>query len=293
MKQSVISIKKISKAYKGVLAIDAVSLDLNQGEIFGFIGPNGAGKSTTIKVLLNYILPDSGTAVVSGFDSILDNKEIKKRVGYVSSEVNFYPEMSALEIIKLSMRLHDLKEEMELNRLLDLFLIEKNKKIKNMSLGNKKKVGIVSALVLNTPILILDEPTNGLDPLMQNVLFKELKRRASLGHTIFVSSHNLQEVQDHCDRVAFIKGGKIIQIVKMSETLTEGKYVRVRGEVQKLLKLDKHILMERENEMSFIFKGEISLLISTLSHMSVENLIIENLSLEHQFLGYYNEGEQS
>ena len=293
MEQSVISIKKISKAYKGVLAIDAVSLDLNQGEIFGFIGPNGAGKSTTIKVLLNYILADSGTAEVSGFDSVLDNKEIKKRVGYVSSEVNFYPEMSALEIIKLSMRLHDLKEEMELNRLIDLFLIEKNKKIKNMSLGNKKKVGIVSALVLNTPILILDEPTNGLDPLMQNVLFKELKRRASLGHTIFVSSHNLQEVQDHCDRVAFIKGGKIIQIVKMSETLTEGKYVRVRGEVQKLLKLDKHILMERENEMSFIFKGEISLLISTLSHMSVDNLIIENLSLEHQFLGYYNEGEQS
>lgn len=293
MKQSVISIKKISKAYKGVLAIDAVSLDLNQGEIFGFIGPNGAGKSTTIKVLLNYILADSGTAEVSGFDSVSDNKEIKKRVGYVSSEVNFYPEMSALEIIKLSMRLHDIKEETELNRLLDLFLIEKNKKIKNMSLGNKKKVGIVSALVLNTPILILDEPTNGLDPLMQNVLFKELKRRASLGHTIFVSSHNLKEVQDHCDRVAFIKGGKIIQIVKMSETLTEGKYVRVRGEVQKLLKLDKHILMERENEMSFIFKGEISLLISTLSHMSVDNLIIENLSLEHQFLGYYNEGEQS
>lgn len=293
MEQSVISIKKISKDYKGVLAIDAVSLDLNQGEIFGFIGPNGAGKSTTIKVLLNYILADSGTAEVSGFDSVSDNKEIKKRVGYVSSEVNFYPEMSALEIIKLSMRLHDIKEETELNRLLDLFLIEKNKKIKNMSLGNKKKVGIVSALVLNTPILILDEPTNGLDPLMQNVLFKELKRRASLGHTIFVSSHNLQEVQDHCDRVAFIKGGKIIQIVKMSETLTEGKYVRVRGEVQKLLKLDKHILMERENEMSFIFKGEISLLISTLSHMSVDNLIIENLSLEHQFLGYYNEGEQS
>ena len=293
MEQSVISIKKISKDYKGVLAIDAVSLDLNQGEIFGFIGPNGAGKSTTIKVLLNYILADSGTAEVSGFDSVLDNKEIKKRVGYVSSEVNFYPEMSALEIIKLSMRLHDIKEETELNRLLDLFLIEKNKKIKNMSLGNKKKVGIVSALVLNTPILILDEPTNGLDPLMQNVLFKELKRRASLGHTIFVSSHNLKEVQDHCDRVAFIKGGKIIQIVKMSETLTEGKYVRVRGEVQKLLKLDKHILMERENEMSFIFKGEISLLISTLSHMSVDNLIIENLSLEHQFLGYYNEGEQS
>ena len=293
MEQSVISIKKISKDYKDVLAIDAVSLDLNQGEIFGFIGPNGAGKSTTIKVLLNYILADSGTAEVSGFDSVSDNKEIKKRVGYVSSEVNFYPEMSALEIIKLSMRLHDIKEETELNRLLDLFLIEKNKKIKNMSLGNKKKVGIVSALVLNTPILILDEPTNGLDPLMQNVLFKELKRRASLGHTIFVSSHNLKEVQDHCDRVAFIKGGKIIQIVKMSETLTEGKYVRVRGEVQKLLKLDKHILMERENEISFIFKGEISLLISTLSHMSVDNLIIENLSLEHQFLGYYNEGEQS
>ena len=115
MKQSVISIKKISKAYKGVLAIDAVSLDLNQGEIFGFIGPNGAGKSTTIKVLLNYILADSGTAEVSGFDSVSDNKEIKKRVGYVSSEVNFYPEMSALEIIKLSMRLHDLKEEMEMS----------------------------------------------------------------------------------------------------------------------------------------------------------------------------------
>lgn len=286
-----IIIDKLSKSYNGVLAINQVSLQLNNGEIFGFVGPNGAGKSTTIKALLNYILPDTGNATIDGLDIVKDNKAIKKLVGYVSSEVNFYPEFTALEVIELAMRMHGVSDKNKLNHFIDLFSIEKDKKIKNLSLGNKKKVSIVSALVLNTPILILDEPTSGLDPLMQNVLFDQLKVMAKEGKTIFISSHNLKEVQDHCDRVAFIKAGKIIHVVKISDKLKEGKYVRVKGDTKKLENLDKVILMEKENEISFVFTKDLSILIEVLSKMTIENLIIENLSLEHQFLQYYSEGE--
>lgn len=286
-----IKTNELSKAYNSILAIDKVSLDLEIGEIFGFIGPNGAGKSTTIKTLLNYILADSGSAVINGLDIINDSKEIKKIVAYVSSEVKFYPELTAKEIINIAQTFHSINNKEEVNRLMDLFLVEKDKKIKNMSLGNKKKVAIVSALALKTPVLILDEPTSGLDPLMQNILFSELKKLKERGKTIFISSHNLKEVQDHCDRVAFIKNGEIIKVVSLSEMLKEGKYVRVKGDIKSLESLDKIVLMKKDDEMSFIYTSDISDLIKFLSNVEITNLNIENLSIEHQFLEYYNSDE--
>lgn len=287
-----IEINKLSKAYDNVLAISNVSLSINPGEIYGFIGPNGAGKSTTIKALLNFITPNSGSAMINGLDIIKNSKEIKSQVAYVSSEVNFYPELTAFEIINLAQRLHKVNNNLEVERLIKLFSIEKDKKIKHMSLGNKKKVAIVSALALNASVLILDEPTNGLDPLMQNILFDELKKLKALNKTIFVSSHNLKEVQDHCDHVAFIKKGRIIKIISLSDKLKEGKYVRVKGNIKSLKNLDVIFLMEKADEISFIYKDDLSDLISILNNINVENLIIENLSIEHQFLEFYSSEEE-
>lgn len=287
-----IEINKLSKTYDNVLAISNVSLSINPGEIYGFIGPNGAGKSTTIKALLNFITPNSGAAMINGLDIIKNSKEIKSQVAYVSSEVNFYPELTAFEIINLAQRLHKVNNNLEVERLIKLFSIEKDKKIKHMSLGNKKKVAIVSALALNASVLILDEPTNGLDPLMQNILFDELKKLKALNKTIFVSSHNLKEVQDHCDHVAFIKKGRIIKIISLSDKLKEGKYVRVKGNIKSLKNLDVIFLMEKADEISFIYKDDLSDLISILNNINVENLIIENLSIEHQFLEFYSSEEE-
>lgn len=287
-----IEINKLSKTYDNVLAISNVSLSINPGEIYGFIGPNGAGKSTTIKALLNFITPNSGSAMINGLDIIKNSKEIKSQVAYVSSEVNFYPELTAFEIINIAQRLHKVNNNLEVERLIKLFSIEKDKKIKHMSLGNKKKVAIVSALALNASVLILDEPTNGLDPLMQNILFDELKKLKALNKTIFVSSHNLKEVQDHCDHVAFIKKGRIIKIISLSDKLKEGKYVRVKGNIKSLKNLDVIFLMEKADEISFIYKDDLSDLISILNNINVENLIIENLSIEHQFLEFYSSEEE-
>lgn len=287
-----IEINKLSKTYDNVLAISNVSLSINPGEIYGFIGPNGAGKSTTIKALLNFITPNSGAAMINGLDIIKNSKEIKSQVAYVSSEVNFYPELTAFEIINIAQRLHKVNNNLEVERLIKLFSIEKDKKIKHMSLGNKKKVAIVSALALNASVLILDEPTNGLDPLMQNILFDELKKLKALNKTIFVSSHNLKEVQDHCDHVAFIKKGRIIKIISLSDKLKEGKYVRVKGNIKSLKNLDVIFLMEKADEISFIYKDDLSDLISILNNINVENLIIENLSIEHQFLEFYSSEEE-
>lgn len=287
-----IKTQKMTKSYDNVFAIKDVSLKLNKGEIFGFIGPNGAGKSTSIKALLNYIFLDSGSAEIMGLDIVDDNKEIKKHLGYVSSEVNFYPNLTGLEMIQLALDLHGLDHQAEMNRLIDLFLIERDKKMKNLSLGNKKKIAIVSALVLNPPLLILDEPTNGLDPLMQNVLFEELKRRRDNGVTVFISSHNLKEVQDHCNRVAFIRKGEIIQVANIDERLREGKYVRVKGDVETIKEYANQILMEKENELSFVYTGNLNHLINKLSKLKIENLIVEDLSIEHQFLEFYSKKEE-
>lgn len=286
-----IEIKDLTKAYNDILAIDKISLSINKGEIFGFVGPNGAGKSTTIKVLLNYVLADSGTAKILTYDILKQSKEIKKHVAYVSSEVKLYPELTGLEIINIAQDLHGIKNTKEINRLINLFSVEKNKKIKNMSLGNKKKVAIVSALALNSKILMLDEPTSGLDPLMQNILFKELKNMKKQGKTIFISSHNLKEVQDHCDRVAFIRNGQIIDLMSLSEKLKEGKFIKFKGDIKALEVLKKVVLSQNDDEISFIYTDNISKLIKLLSQIKVKNINIEDLSLEHQFLDYYKNKE--
>ncbi|MFZ2619234.1 MAG: ABC transporter ATP-binding protein, partial [Anaerolineae bacterium] len=209
---SVIEVSKLTKYYGKARGIEDVSFSEEEGEIFGFIGPNGAGKSTTIRLLLSLIHPTSGSAKVFGKDVVTHGPEIRRDIGYLPSEVYYYEGMKVVDLLKYSasfyngdctQRMHELSETMEL---------EMNRRISDLSYGNKKKVGIVQGLLHSPKLLFLDEPTSGLDPLMQRKYFNLIREENARGVTVFFSSHILGEVQRLCTRVGIIREGSIVEI---------------------------------------------------------------------------------
>ena len=212
---SAIQTRKLTKYYGRARGIIDVDLDIREGEIFGFIGPNGAGKSTTIRTLLNFIFPTSGTASIFGMDCFRDSSRIKKENGYLPSEVNYYDDMNVSDLLDYSASFYGKDCSGRIKELAGIFEVEVNRKIEDLSTGNRKKVAIVQALLHEPRLLILDEPTGGLDPLMQNRFFDVLKDENSKGVTIFFSSHILSEVQKMCDRVAIIREGRILRVERI------------------------------------------------------------------------------
>lgn len=289
---NVIEIKNLTKTYGKARGISDVSFNVEQGEIFGFIGPNGAGKSTTIRTLLSLIFPTSGSATIFGKDCIQFAPEIKKEIGYLPSEIFYYDNMKVKDLLKYSASFYKKdcsKRIKELAKIMDLDL---NKKIDDLSLGNKKKVGIVQGLLHEPKLIILDEPTSGLDPLMQQKFFELLEEENKKGATILFSSHILSEVQRLCNRVAIIKEGKIVTVEKIS-TLQENNYKKFKIETNSPLdknyfqidgvnKLDVH-----NNVTSFLFKGNINTVMKKIADIEIANLWIEEPDLEEIFIHYY------
>jgi len=288
---NVIEIKNLTKTYGKSRGIDGVTLSVKQGEIYGFIGPNGAGKSTTIKVLLNLIFPNAGEAKIFGLDCVTDTTKIKEDLGYVPSEVRYYDDVKVGEIINYAKTFKKNIDEEYVDHLIKTFDVDLNKKIFELSLGNKKKVALIQAFIHKPKLLILDEPTNGLDPLIQQKLFTELIDLKNSGSTIFLSSHNLTEVEEFCDRVAIIKEGKIIE-VKNIEEFANKKVKRITLKLSQNLSeevktLGGEILEFKDNVMVFNYNGNITKLLSLLVKYPVEDLIIEEKKLSEVFMAYY------
>ncbi|WP_291573198.1 ABC transporter ATP-binding protein [Clostridium sp. UBA4548] len=288
---NVIEIKNLTKTYGKSRGIDGVTLSIKQGEIYGFIGPNGAGKSTTIKVLLNLIFPNSGEAKIFGLDCVTNTTKIKEDLGYVPSEVRYYDDVKVGEIINYAKTFKKNIDEEYVDHLIKTFDVDLNKKIFELSLGNKKKVALIQAFIHKPKLLILDEPTNGLDPLIQQKLFTELIDLKNSGSTIFLSSHNLTEVEEFCDRVAIIKEGKIIE-VKNIEEFANKKVKRITLKLSQNLSeevktLGGEILEFKDNVMVFNYNGNITKLLSLLVKYPVEDLIIEEKKLSEVFMAYY------
>jgi ABC-2 type transport system ATP-binding protein len=289
-----IDIDDLSKTYGKARGIDHINLEINEGEIFGFIGPNGAGKSTTIRILMNLIFPSGGSARIMGMDVIKETKRIKTQVGYIPSDANAYSSMNVREFLIYCISFYGIRNgEQRITDLSGLFELDLNRKITDLSLGNRKKVSIIQSLLHNPKLLILDEPTTGLDPLMQSVFFELLRSENQKGMTIFFSSHILGEVQMLCKRVAIIKGGKIIQIEEI-DNLRKKQLKKVTIESEKTLNKEMFILTGIENfinlpgcKISFMYSGNINELIVFLSGMKVINLTIEEPSLDEIFLHYY------
>jgi ABC-2 type transport system ATP-binding protein len=293
MSNPIIEITDLSKFYGKIRGIEKVNLQISEGEIFGFIGPNGAGKSTTIRILLNLIFPTGGRAKIMGMDVIRKTKKIKELVGYVPSDANAYGYMSVLEFLQYCQRFYHVYNIQRINELSSWFELDLKRKISDLSMGNRKKVAIVQSLLHQPKLLILDEPTTGLDPLMQAKFFELLRLENQKGMTIFFSSHILNEVQMLCKRVAIIKEGKIIQLEDI-ENLRKKQLKKVfigytgDGSEEKIMIpgiVDLARLPGRG--ISFMYSGEICELVTFLSGKSITDLTIEEPSLEEIFMHYY------
>jgi len=205
-----ISITHLTKTYGKARGVTDLTLHVPEGGCFGFIGPNGAGKSTTIRTLLGLISPTAGSAKVLGLDCVKERTAILAQVGYMPSEAMFYPDMRVSEIIRLSAGLRKRDCRTEAKALCESLDLDVRKKIRELSLGNRKKVSIVCAMQHRPGLYVLDEPTSGLDPLVQRAFWSELEQRRREGATVFLSSHVLYEVQRYCDRAAIIREGRLL-----------------------------------------------------------------------------------
>lgn len=289
-----IETRNLTKYYGKFRGIEDINLEIGEGEIFGFIGPNGAGKSTTIRTLLSLIYPTSGSGRIFDMDIIKNSKEIKKNIGFMPSEVNYYDKMSGRELLEYSARFYKKAYKGRIDKLAEYFDVDLEKKIFDLSLGNKKKLSILQSLIHKPKLLILDEPTGGLDPLMQAKFFDMLKEENKRGVTIFFSSHILSEVQKFCRRVAIIKEGKIIKVEDI-ETLRKKELKRVFLELssgRNNFDIEGAVDIKREGQrLNFLYSGDINKLIHRLSAEALDNLEIEEPTLEEIFMHYYEAGE--
>lgn len=281
-----IQTNKLTKYYGKSIGIEKVDLKLKKGKLYGFVGPNGAGKSTTIKTLLGFLFKTSGEAYINNFDIEKDSHKIKEFTGYTPSDVRLYENLKVNELIKYNNSFYKNNDtSKELNRLIKLFDLEQNKKIKELSSGNKKKVSLILAMVFNPQVLIFDEPTNGLDPIIQERFFRELKNRTKKGVTILLSSHNLYEIEDYADYVIFIQKGKIINHVNLNE-LEEYKVVTItNGSIKYIPK--KQIVMRTNDTTSFRYQGDTSSLLKLLNKIDPDDVVISNKKLDKYFRDIY------
>lgn len=289
-----IQLSNLTKYYGKSRGILNLNLDVKEGEFFGFIGPNGAGKSTTIRTLLGLITPSSGQAKI--FDETIRrrNPQIRSHIGYLPSEAVFYRGMKVKDLLKLSADLHykDCSAEREI--LCRRLQLDVNRKVDELSFGNRKKVAIVSALQHQPKLLILDEPTSGLDPLMQREFFQIIRERNEQGATVFLSSHVLSEIQRNCTRAAIIREGRIIACDRVEVlSKTNAKRISVQGQVSLDSLEEIRDLKENDGIFSFLYGGDIHRLLETLSAGTITDLSISDPDLDEIFLHYYeNGGEQ-
>ena len=282
----VIQIEHLEKKYGKHVGTRDVTFSVNEGEIFGFVGPNGAGKSTTIKTLMGFITASGGSASICGLDVMLDTKKIKLFTGYVPSDVRLYGNIRVKELLTCNSGFYERDCAPETGRLCELFDIDVNKRFSELSTGNKKKVSIVCALAPKPKVVILDEPTSGLDPVMQRLLFNELKRQAADGVTVLLSSHNLTEVQEYCDRVAFIKDGLILTVTDVREIGNLRKIITVTGGSGEIP--DSFTLIKGEG-VKRVFRSEHggNGLLENLAALSPDDFTVENESIEEYFWNLY------
>ncbi|WLR41380.1 ABC transporter ATP-binding protein [Bacillus carboniphilus] len=289
---NVVEVNQLTKMYGKSRGILNVSLQVKQGEIFGFIGPNGAGKSTFIRTILSLIYPTSGGAKIFGKDCKKFAPEIAKDIGYLPSEVFYYDNMKVGNLLKYAASFYKKDCSKRIDELANLMDLDLSKKINDLSFGNRKKVGIVQALLHEPKLIILDEPTSGLDPLVQHRFFDLLREENKKGATIFFSSHVLSEVQRLCDRVGIIKEGEIVKIEEM-HALQEKNYKKVKLETKDPIS-DTVFQMEGVNDYktqgeitSFLFKGDMNRIIRKFAEINVTNIWIEEPDLEEIFMYYY------
>lgn len=290
MSKLAIEIRGVAKSFGSHMAVNGVDLQVRTGEIFGFLGPNGAGKTTTIRCLMDFIKPDTGSIQVLGLDAQKDSVTVKKIVGYVPSDHHLVDHWTGRDHINYIM---ELRGETTLpDALIDQLALDIDRRVKQLSGGNKQKLAIILGMLGKPKILVLDEPTQGLDPMFQNAIYAMLKEFRDKGGTVFVSSHNLPEVQRICDRVGIIRDGKVIAEESLESLREKSRHiVRVRFAkpmTKKKLSLTGVTVQGiKGTEAELAVQGSLKPLLKFLGENAVVDLDVSHASLEEIFMEMY------
>jgi ABC-2 type transport system ATP-binding protein len=289
-----LKIFNLTKQYGNFIAVKDINLEVSSGEIFGFLGPNGAGKTTTIRTIMNFLKPTSGNVSVLGLHSVEQSKQIKERVGYLAGDFELYDNLTGMQYLEFIANLRNIPFS-NAEKLVDQLNVTTHKKIGSLSRGNKQKVGLASALLHDPDLLILDEPTSGLDPLAQNQFYELLKERAKAGKTSFISSHILSEVEEVCDRVAFMRDGSLVETVNVKEVLKAAK-IRVTATLKKGTKAmrlpqfkELEISKQTKTTVEFLASEPVKEIISWLNMQPLQDVTIQHSSLDDIFLKLYGQ----
>ncbi|RLC37383.1 ABC transporter ATP-binding protein [candidate division Kazan bacterium] len=286
----VIEVRGLTKFYGKNRGVEDLNFEVNEGEIFGFLGPNGAGKTTAIRLMLDFIRADRGKIKIFGMDSKNNAVAIHREIGFISGENFLYPHMKGRELLSWLKSFHKHKNGLSLSRLLEIFKLDTKRRIKDYSSGNRKKLALVQALVHHPKLLILDEPTNGLDPIMKENLYAVLKSLKGSGTTVFLSSHDLTEVQKVCDRAIIIKDGRIVDVEDIHELVRKGAAIFDITFVDKpspeaLAGLN--VLAQSGKTVRIQTTGSVQDMLRWLSQYQIADLSVTKPNIEDIFLTYY------
>ncbi len=290
---TVLHTSHLTKFYGKQCGVEDISLEVRKGEVFGYLGPNGAGKTTTIRILLDFIRPTSGTATIFGFDSRAGSVETRRRIGYLPGELSMYGNLTGEELLRYVASLRggvDLNYAIELAKRMDCDL---TRRLKALSHGNRQKIGLIQAFMHKPQLIILDEPTIGLDPLMQQEFYRLINEARTDGCTVFLSSHILPEVERVCDRVGIIREGKLAA-VETVETLKSRALRRLEIHFARAIPPEGFVsisgvrdIVVHDSMLSCTVIGSLDTLIKTAARFEVVNIVSHEPSLEEVFLTYY------
>jgi len=290
-----IQVQGLTKSYGKVRALRGIDLQVQRGEIFGFLGPNGAGKTTAIRCMLDMIRPDGGKTLLLGLDPQADPVAVQTRTGYLPGEMQYYDNLTSERQLRFFNDMRNGAAEWDyVHHLADRLALDLKQPIKNLSKGNKQKVGVIQALMHRPDLLLLDEPTSGLDPLMQQEVLALLREANSTGTTIFFSSHIMSEVENLAERVAIIRAGEIVEVTDTS-TLTHSALNRITIRFKRPTDFSALIILPGVEVLSMVDQtsltlqvaGDMQMLVHALGDLPILDLETERPSLEEVFLTYY------
>jgi len=297
MDQSIIiSVNHLTKFYGKILGVQDLNFSVSQGEIFGFLGPNGAGKTTTIRMLLDLLRPSSGQIHIFGKEIYDHSLEIRRRSGYLPGNFSAYGNMTGIDFLRFAGSMRRTSPKLQ-SSLIDRFQLSKedlSQKVKHLSHGTLQKLGIIQAFFHQPELLILDEPTIGLDPLMQEEFYRLLFEVQNKGKTIFFSSHNLAEVEKICHRIAIIRDGKLVALETL-ESLKKKKVRRLKfilkEPVDELKLPGANLVKQKDLYYEYLVEGDMKPLLQKLSSLPIDDLIFPEPDLEEVFMAYYRKEE--
>jgi len=290
---TIIQTEKLTKSYGSHRGIIEVDLEVDKGEVFGFLGPNGAGKTTTIRVLLDLIRAGSGRATIFGLDSRRDAVAIHRRLGYLPGEFALYDKLTGGQTLEYFANLHGGVDRAYQRSLVERFELDPSRRYRELSKGNKQKVGLIAALQHRPELLVLDEPTSGLDPLVQQTFFAVMREAVAEGRTVFLSSHVLSEAEKMCDRVGIIREGKLIKVARVdalhdmathevelrfTEAVPAGEFAHVAGVSN---------VQAEDHTLRMHVSGPIAPVVKEAARFQLADFVSREPSLEETFLALY------